>query len=64
MPPNRDIAPRPVPEGLLVNSLHLSATGMDQGWGNTGAAGAAQLGMGRLGWDLISWDSGEVSGNL
>jgi len=46
-----------------VNSLHLSATGMDQGWGNTGAAGAAQR-MGRLGWDLISWDSGEVSGNL
>lgn len=30
---------QPVPEGLLVNSLHLSATGMDQGWGNTGDSG-------------------------
>jgi len=30
---------QPVPEGLTVNTLHLSATGMDQGWGNTGDSG-------------------------
>ena len=27
---------RPVPEGLTVTALQLMATGMDQGWGNTG----------------------------